>query len=334
MKILLVGPELVERNDQYVEEKSWSYMKAFERAGLKTAYFAYMLKGRFAFVEKDKHLKKISHSVINKRLLREVRQTRPYILALFKAGPIEADTLWEIRKKTDTIIINIMHDNPIVMGNFSAIAPCHFYFVKDTYVLECLKRIGFKNIYYLPQGTDPHLRKPMQLSAEDTKIFGADLMLMGSRYPYRERFIEDLVSFKPVIWGKEWARTKNPEIIKLYKGRSVWGIDKTKAICGAVICLNPHHPINDIKGTQSRTFDIAACGSFQLAEFKEDIKNLFKIGEEIICYQTIDELKKYIQHYLAHPDERKEISNAGYKRVLKDHTFDNRVRQILDFVNT
>jgi spore maturation protein CgeB len=333
MKILIAGPELITKNGRYMDEKSWSFMKAFEMAGIETEYFAYRLQGMFRFVESDKQLKKLRHRFINKRILSYVKHIKPDILALFKGGSITADTLRKIRETTGTIIINIMNDNPMLMGNFNAISPCHYYFVKDTYVLKSLRKIGFRNIHYLPQCANHHIRKPTKLDAADIEMFSSDIMLMGSMYPYRLRFVEELMDFKPALWGKGWARADNAGILKLYKGREIWGVDKTKAICGAAVSLNPHHPLNDIRGTQSRTFDIAACGGFQLSEYKEDMEDLFKIGEEIICYRTIDELRKLLKYYLLHPDERREISLAGQKRVLKDHTYDERARQLLEIVN-
>lgn len=332
MKILIAGPELVRKNDRYLDEKSWSFMKAFERAGLDTDYFVYKPGGMFRFVETDKHLKKLWHILMNKRLSGLVRNTKPDILALFKAGPIEADTLREIRNTTDTIIINIMNDNPLLMGNFDAIEPCHYYFVKDTYVLDCLRKTGFRNVHYLPQAADVTMRKPLELDRNDLEIFSSEVMLMGSMYPYRLKLVEELIDFRPAIWGTGWENAGNAGIRNLYKGRGVWGMDKTKAICAAAISLNQHHPLNDIKGTPSRTFDIAACGGFQLAEYKDDIVSLFKIGEEIICYKTMDELRKLIKYYLLHPDERKEIGLAGQKRVLQEHSYEHRARQILNTI--
>ena len=45
---------------------------------------------------------------MNKRLLRYVRTARPDVLMIIKGGPIEANTLWQIRKQTNTIILNVM----------------------------------------------------------------------------------------------------------------------------------------------------------------------------------------------------------------------------------
>jgi spore maturation protein CgeB len=33
---------------------------------------------------------------------------------------------------------------------------------------------------------------------------------------------------------------------------------------------------------------------------------------------------------MSHPEERRRIAEAGRKRVLQDHTYHNRVQQILD----
>ena len=96
-----------------------------------TDYFNYRLAGKLRFVETDKHLKKIWHASMNRGLIRHVRETKPDILLLCKGGSIEAETLLEIRKKTGTILLNVMNDNPLLMGNFSAIEACHHYFVKD-----------------------------------------------------------------------------------------------------------------------------------------------------------------------------------------------------------
>lgn len=332
MKVLIAGPELVRKNERYMDEKSWSFMQAFGRIGASTEYFSYKPEGLFRFFETDKHLKKLWHVVMNRRLISQVRRFRPDILLISKGGTIEAETLWEIRKDNGTQIINVMNDNPLLMGNVNAIPPCHYYFVKDTYVLQSLRRSGFSNVHYLPQCVDPAVRRPLELGPEDMRTFSSDIMIIGSLYPYRLKLVKELKDLKPAIWGTGWNKADDADILKLYRGRGVWGTEKTKAICGAAITLNPHHPLNDIRGTQSRTFDIAACAGFQLSEYKEDIEDLFEIGREMVCYRTLDELKEQIHYYLLHPDERRKIGTAGRERVLKDHTYDNRLRQILDIM--
>lgn len=332
MKILIAGVEQLKSEERYMDEKGWAFRLAFEKLGMKCDDFFYKKTGRLAFIEKDKLLKKYWLPHMNRALLSHVIKTRPDLLLICKGETIEAQTLWEIRRKTETIIVNVFPDNPILMGNFNAIAPCHHYFIKDTYVVDTLWKAGLNNVKYLPQCTDPNVHKPMELSDSDTEEWGSGLSLLGSMYPYRHKVIEELLEFSPAIWGRGWAKTSNPRIAALYRGRDIRGTAKAKAISASAISLNLHHPLNDINGVNRRMFDVSACMGFQLADYKPDMTTLMKIGEEIICFRTLEELRAQIGHYLNHPGERASIARAGYDRVLKDHTYDNRAQEILAIV--
>jgi len=334
MKVLIACVELIKEGEKYKDEKGWSFRKAFEKLGMKTETFFYRKKGKMEFIEKDKSLKKIWRWHMNKKLAQVVETNKPDILLINKGETIEAETLWQIRKKTGSLIINVYPDNPIYMGKVEAIKPCHLFFVKDTYILLTLRKAGLNNVFYLPQCTDPEVYKPLSLNQSERSLYSADLSLLGSMYPYRVGFIEELMTeFKPAIWGKGWSKTSNKEILKLYRGKDIRGTLKAKAISGAAISLNPHHPLNDINGVNKRTYDIAACKGFQLADYKADMETVFRVGKEVICYRTMDELKELVRYYLQHPDERNEIADAAHRRLIKEHTYDIRTKQILEFIN-
>ncbi|WP_297213912.1 MULTISPECIES: CgeB family protein [Thermodesulfovibrio] len=332
MNILIAGVELVKKDERYMDDKGWSFKKAFEKIGAKVEIFYYKKKGKLSFVEKNKKIKEIWHQYMNKALVTHIKNKKPDIFIILKGETISPETLWLIRKNTDTIIINIYPDNPLYMSKFEAILPCHYFFVKDSYILETLHKAGLKNLYYLPQCTDPDVHKPTEIIKEEKEEYESELSLIGSMYPYREKFIEEIIEFKPAIWGRGWNKSKNKEIIKLYKGKDIRGIAKAKAISASKISLNIHHPLNDIHGVNRRTYDIAGCMGFQLVDYKVDMERVFEINKEIICYRSLDELKKLIEYYLKHPEERKEIAKSAYSRVLKSHTYDIRAKQIMEII--
>lgn len=332
MKILIVGVEQIKKDERYMDDKGWSFQKAFEKLGLKTESFFYKKKGNLVFLEKNKRIKDLWRFYMNKRLIDQVKKSKPDILLILKGETIQPETLWKIRKKTHALIVNVFPDNPLYMGKFEAIEPCHYFFVKDSYILSVLRGAGLKNIHYLPQCSDPDVHRPLILGEEDKKLYNTDLSLIGSMYPYRVKLIEQIVSFKPSIWGRGWSKISNKEILKLYRGKDIRGTQKVKAINGSAISLNPHHPLNDIHGVNRRTFDIAACKGFQIADFKKDVEKVFKPNEEIICYKTIDELKKLIEYYLLHVDERIQIAEAAYKKFLMKHTYYHRAKEILEII--
>ncbi len=329
MRMLIVGVEQVKADERYLDDKGWSFKKAFDKLDIQSETFFYKKKGKMAFIEKNKYIKILWQAYMNKLLLKHVLKTKPDILFIAKGETISPETLWIIRKKTDTILINVFPDNPLYMGKFEAIEPYHYFFVKDSYVHDILRRAGLKNVFYLPQCTDPDVHRPIELNDADKIMFSNKLSLIGSMYPYREKFIEQLIDFKPAIWGRGWSNSKNQEIVKLYKGKDIRGTQKVKAICGSLISLNPHHPINDINGVNRRTYDIAACKGFQLADVKQDMNNILKINDEIVCYKTIEQLRKLIKYYIDHPDERKQIAESAFNRVTKEHTYFNRAQEIL-----
>lgn len=78
-----------------------------------------------------------------------------------------------------------------------------------------------------------------------------------------------------------------------------------------------------------RVFDVIACGGFVIAHHNADLEELFVLGEEIESWRTLAELRAKVEHYLAHPDERRRIAERGRTRVLRDHTVQQRVAMML-----
>jgi spore maturation protein CgeB len=87
--------------------------------------------------------------------------------------------------------------------------------------------------------------------------------------------------------------------------------------------------MNDIVGVNTRTFELAAAGSCQVADFKEDLATLFKPGEEILVYRDLGELRRLLDHYLARPEEARAIGDNARRRALAEHTLRHRVEEML-----
>jgi spore maturation protein CgeB len=91
-----------------------------------------------------------------------------------------------------------------------------------------------------------------------------------------------------------------------------------------------HYGINpDGDFVNPRTFEIASCKGFQLLDNRSDLISLFNIDEELVIFNSIDELKDQINFYIANPEMRSEISNRSYHRVLEEHTIEHRMQELL-----
>ena len=98
-------------------------------------------------------------------------------------------------------------------------------------------------------------------------------------------------------------------------------IRSCSSVCGTSASTSSQPGANQIKG---RNFEIPACGGFQLSGVAEGIEEFFEVGKEIVCYRTFDELVEKITYYLSHDDERCAIAQAGYQRVIREHTYKDR----------
>ena len=92
--------------------------------------------------------------------------------------------------------------------------------------------------------------------------------------------------------------------------------------------MNIHHPQFRV-GTSLRTFAIGAAGAFQLVDWRPGLERFFVPDEEIVTYQTADELRAKASYYLANESARQRIARAGHERVLREHTYAHRIAQIL-----
>ncbi|HEX9127213.1 MAG TPA: glycosyltransferase, partial [Methylomirabilota bacterium] len=64
-------------------------------------------------------------------------------------------------------------------------------------------------------------------------------------------------------------------------------------------------------------------------DFKDELPALFTPGEEVVAYRDLDEMKKHLTYYLAHPDEARAIGQNALKRALREHTLRHRIDEML-----
>lgn len=68
-----------------------------------------------------------------------------------------------------------------------------------------------------------------------------------------------------------------------------------------------------------RLFELAANGVMQISDGDEYLNSFFEEGQEIVGYKHVDDLIKKIRYYLDNDDERQQIAQAAYKRVMRDY---------------
>jgi spore maturation protein CgeB len=147
--------------------------------------------------------------------------------------------------------------------------------------------------------------------------------------------LEKISDFDIAIWGPRWDELSHETgVTALVRGGSLDAEEWVKAYAATKIVLNnissfaPY--VDNMMNT--RVFEALACKRLQLVDTRDDVLMNFTSGSELVCYSSIEELRHQFIYYLEHPDEAAEIAENGYRKVMKSHTYDHRVREIMDII--
>jgi spore maturation protein CgeB len=87
------------------------------------------------------------------------------------------------------------------------------------------------------------------------------------------------------------------------------------------------------RGIPLRSMDIMGCGGFLLTNYQEDMLRFFVPGEDFVFYESVNDLMDKLDYYLSHGDERRAIAQSGHQKVARDHTYEQRLQEIISIVN-
>lgn len=168
-----------------------------------------------------------------------------------------------------------------------------------------------------------------QFDTEEKLAFETGMTWEATRV-YRLECVRQTLDFNPLLVGDHgWN-------VFLEKEKRPWRWHAPINYYDQLPYFYPHSTINfnctsmQMKGASNqRILDVPATGSFVITDYREQMENMFDIGEEIICYKNNEEIPDLIRYYLNHGKEREAIVRKGRERVLKCHTWTHRMSEIL-----
>ena len=82
-------------------------------------------------------------------------------------------------------------------------------------------------------------------------------------------------------------------------------------------------------GIPLRVADIMGCCGFVLSNYQEELLEHFIPGEECAVYENLEDLYQKAAYYLRHEEERKRVAAAGFEKVKRNFTFEERLSKML-----
>jgi spore maturation protein CgeB len=97
--------------------------------------------------------------------------------------------------------------------------------------------------------------------------------------------------------------------------------------------INLNITLRSIKsGIPLRCMDICGAGGFLLSNYQADLYDVFVPGEDMVIYDSIDDLMNKCKYYLSHDAERRQIAQNGFGKIEEKHTYDVRFEEIFNMV--
>lgn len=276
--------------------------------------------------------------VVSQAVLAKVETFEPDLVLSMAQAPVTIQALKRLRRDGVATAMWFVEDHRL-FTYWKAFAPHYdvFAVIQRDEIFDGLNAIGQHNGLYLPMAAHPAFHRPLELSSADRRKFGAEVSFMGAGYPNRRVAFRELIRAGFKIWGTEWEGDHVLEPYVQMNGRRVSPEECVKIFNATKINLNLHSSIQaDSLVTHGdfinpRTFEVAACGAFQLVDRRTLMTEAFDEGE-LAVFDSMEELKEHIAYYLEHAEERQAIARRGQARVLRDHTYAARMTTLLDFV--
>jgi|SRR5665213_1814484 len=83
-----------------------------------------------------------------------------------------------------------------------------------------------------------------------------------------------------------------------------------------------------------RVFEVLASGALLITSLPSELSEIgFQEGVHFVGYKNESEIIPLVKHFLYCDSERVRIGHAGRTKVLREHTYDNRVQSLLDRLN-
>ena len=83
-----------------------------------------------------------------------------------------------------------------------------------------------------------------------------------------------------------------------------------------------------VNGIPLRVFEIMGSGGFLLSNYQSELLDYFVPGEDFDYFDSPEDMIRKIEYYLTHDEIRKQIAYNGKKKIEKQHTFYDRVKEM------
>lgn len=261
----------------------------------------------------------------------QIRDHRPDVLFVFEWSPL-GDSFLTTMKKESALLVGQMA-SPLRPER--SYAPYDLMLSSWSPIVDYFRGIGIDaepfRLGFDPRVLDRIKRQPPRY---DVSFVGG----FAPSHPNRVAWLENIlkqVKVKVDVFGYGLDRVPEHSPIRDHHHGDVWGWAMYETLQQSRITLNLH-AINDVRGRSAtniannlRLYEATGVGTCLFTESKSNLPELFVPGIEVVTYDGSDDCIEKIRYYLDRESERVDVAAAGQRRTLCDHTWNQRMGELV-----
>jgi spore maturation protein CgeB len=258
--------------------------------------------------------------------LGQIRAARPDVLYLQDLNLIPPETLRSLKDSIGLIVGQIASPLPpqdyvkafdLILTSF----PHYVSRLRDLGIAAEYFRIGFDPIVLGELG-------PLTRHRACTFVGG-----ISPAHGGRTVFLEKLAQSLDIEFFGYGADTLAPSSPILPKHRGpAWAMDMYRVLSESRITVNVHIDVAEGFANNMRLYEATGCGALLITDHKENLHELFRPGEELVAYRDAEEAIELVRRYADRPEEAAGVARAGQARTLREHTYRQRMEELVNIV--
>ena len=183
-------------------------------------------------------------------------------------------------------------------------------------------------IHYNPTACDFRFHKDLKLEKDlQISLIGLGTHPRFTQKDYRIHVVNKLREdgFQVHTFGRHWPEHKDNHPF-------ISGTKFLEIINRSILGLDLQDTFSPLA---HRMFEYAACKVPVITRRRSEVLSMFEDQKEIITYETLDELRKILRHYLdpAHQADLRQIGVRAEERCRKEHNISFRIDKLIKFIS-
>jgi spore maturation protein CgeB len=149
---------------------------------------------------------------------------------------------------------------------------------------------------------------------------------------YRRSGIDQLHQFQPTISGDPNWSYMLPVGYQIISER--WYYDNLVDFYNQSTINFNMTSLQMTNAINQRVFDVSACRQFVLTDHRRQIDDLFDGSKNIVYFNDINEIPELLNFYVKNQTAREKYSQAAFDMVHKHHTYQHRVKKLIQILKS